>query len=124
MHRRRRDGATHVQAKVGEKGALSDGRRAVKATLDEDGKPRQMLPQMMMAKFTQMLTGKAKKCKAPKAKSRKIRVKIRVCGWMGVSPPAPQFPNAKSLGTAPLALGWTPGPGQTTLLTMEGWTDT
>ena len=38
---------------------LSDGRRALKAALDEAGNPKVMLPQMIMAKLTQMLTGKA-----------------------------------------------------------------
>ena len=40
---------------------LSDGRRALKPVLDESGRPKVMLPQMIMAKFTQMLTGKAPK---------------------------------------------------------------
>ena len=40
---------------------LSDGRRALKAALDEAGNPKVMLPQMIMAKLTQMLTGKAAK---------------------------------------------------------------
>ena len=40
---------------------LSDGRRALKAALDEAGHPKVMLPQMIMAKLTQMLTGKAAK---------------------------------------------------------------
>ena len=59
------------QAKVGEKGVLSDGKRALKAAIDEDGQPRVMLPQMIMAKFTEMLTGKAPKDEALTRRRRK-----------------------------------------------------
>ena len=59
------------QAKIGEQNVLSDGRRALKAALDESGKPKIMLPQMIMAKFTQMLTGKAAKNEARARRRRK-----------------------------------------------------
>ena len=58
---RRRNACGGWQAQVGEKHVLSDGRRALKAALDEAGNPKVMLPQMIMAKLTQMLTGKAAK---------------------------------------------------------------
>ena len=48
---RRRNACGGWQAQVGEKHVLSDGRRALKAALDEAGNPKVMLPQMIMAEF-------------------------------------------------------------------------